>query len=159
MINKYNCGSFLFLSIFFVIGAGMMIWGGIVIRNASVSSGWPTTQGKITSSTIGVSTDEDGSTYHADINYQYVINDHWITADIVNFGEYGSDDPDHAGDIVDKYPVGKVVSVYYDPERPKTAVLEPGLTWSSYFILIMGIIFIIVPAIIFASILRSGFSR
>ncbi len=159
MTNRHNYGSILFLLIFFVIGAGMMVWGGIVIRNASVSTAWPVTQGEITSSSVDISTDDDGTTYYADIKFKYVVNDRWITADVVNFGEYGSSNPNYAGDIVDKYPVGKVVNVYYNPEKVETAVLEPGLTWSSYFILIMGIIFIIVPTIIFSSMIRSSFSR
>ena len=29
--------------------------------------------------------------------------------------------------MLDKYPVGKAVNVYYDPGRPDTAILEPGL--------------------------------
>ena len=29
--------------------------------------------------------------------------------------------------IVDKYPVGKNVAVYFDPKEPSSAVLEPGL--------------------------------
>ena len=134
----------------------MMIWGGIVIRNASISAGWPAAQGEITSSYVSESTDEDGTTYSAEIEFKYVVNDRWLTADVVNFGEYGSSNMSHAGDIVDKYPVGKVVNVYYNPDHAETAVLEPGVTWSSYFILLMGIVFLIIPAIIFGTILRSG---
>jgi len=156
MINKQNGGSFLFILIFFAVGIGLSIWGGIVIRNASVSEGWPQTQGEIVSSYVDSSADSDGTTYSADIKFMYVVNDRWLTGDVVNFGEYGSSNMRHADEIVNRYPIGKIVSVYYNPEQPETAVLEPGLTWSSYFILFMGIIFLIVPGIIFASILKQG---
>ena len=29
--------------------------------------------------------------------------------------------------VIASYPVGKTVSVYYDPKHPEVAVLEPGL--------------------------------
>jgi len=156
MIDKQSGGSFLFILVFFAVGIGMTVWGGIVIRNASISEGWPSTQGEITSSYIRSSTDEDGTSYFADIEFKYVVNDRWLEGDMVNFGEYGTSDMSHAEGIVDRYPIGKMVTVYYNPEQPETAVLEPGLTWSSYFILFMGIIFLIVPAIIFASLLRQA---
>ena len=159
MIDKQNGGSLLFILIFFAAGIGMTVWGGIVIRNASISEGWPPTQGEITSSYISSSSDEDGTSYSADIEFKYVVNDRWLTGDVVNFGEYGSGNMSHAEGIVNRYPTRKIVTVYYNPEQPETAVLEPGLTWSSYFILFMGIIFLIIPAIIFGTILRSGFSK
>ncbi len=154
MTNKNGCIS-LFLLPFIAVGIGLTVWGGIIIRNASVSKGWPTAQGEITVSRIHSSTDEDGTTYYADIEFKYVLNDRWITADTVNFGEYGSSNPDHANDIIADYPVGKTVTVYYDPEQVETAVLEPGLTWSSYAVLAMGIIFLIIPVIMILSLFLS----
>jgi hypothetical protein len=158
MIDKQSSGlsTVIFLLIFFAVGAGLMVWGGIVLRNASVSKEWPAVQGEIVSSYVDSSSDEDGTTYSADIEFQYVVDDRRLTADTVNFGEYGSSNRNHAADIVAKYPVGKMVTVYYDPAEPETAVLEPGVTWSSYVLLLMGLVFIIAPAIILGVNIRSA---
>ena len=158
MTNKQSSGSsiVILLFIFCAVGAGLMVWGGIVLRNASVSKEWPLAQGEIVTSYVNISIDEDGTTYSADIAFRYVVNDRWLTADTVNFGEYGSSNRNHAADIVAKYPVGKVVNVYYDPAKPETAVLEPGVTWSSYIILFMGLLFIIMPLITFVAVLKSN---
>jgi len=31
-----------------------------------------------------------------------------------------------------RYPVGRTVSVYYNPQNPQVAVLEPGLWWGNF---------------------------
>jgi hypothetical protein len=45
------------------------------------------------------------------------------------------------------FSVGRVVSVYYDPDDPKVACLEPGgLGWEDCFMLVVGITGITVAA-------------
>lgn len=156
MTDKKSDGlsAVILLLVFFAVGAGLMVWGGIIVRNASESKGWPLAQGEIIASYVKTSDDQDGITYFADIEFQYVVNDRRLTADTVNFGEYGTSNRNHAADIVAKYPVGKVVNVYYNPEEPETAVLEPGVTWSSYVLLLMGLLFIILPVIILIAMFR-----
>ncbi len=145
--DQNGCFLPIFLSLFAVVGVGLMVWGAIVLRNASLSSNWPAVQGEIVRSFVREDHDEDGTTYHAEISYTYVANDQRYTAVTVNFGQYGSSNTSHAQEIVSRYPLGKKVMVYYDPEKPETAVLEPGVTWSSYLILGMGFLFTFIPFI------------
>lgn len=145
--NKGGCWLFLFLSIFLIVGIGLIIWGAQILKNASVSSDWPGVQGEIIGSSVREEQDEDGTTYYADVSYVYVAADRRYTADTVNFGQYGGS-RNHAAGIVRQYPVGKTVMVYYDPEEPETAVLEPGVTWSSYLVLAIGFLFASIPLII-----------
>ncbi len=130
--------------VFLAAGLGISVFGWIVLQNARVSAGWPTVQGQIVESTVRESTDEDGTSYFADVRFRYVVDDQPYTADTVNFGQYGSSDPNHAQEIVSKYEYGGSVLVYYDPEKPQTAVLQPGTTWSSFFILGFGSIFALI---------------
>ncbi len=128
--------------------------GVTTVRNASVSQDWPAVPGTITVSQVTISTDEDGATYYADVQYKYVVNDRWYTADTVNFGEYGSSNRSRADKIVARYPPDSQVTVYYNPDDPDTAVLEPGLSWGSYFGFLMSLAFFIVPGIMLFSFIR-----
>lgn len=158
MRNRGGCCLPIFLSVFILAGIGMIVWGASILKNASVSSDWPSTQGEIVSSYVREDSDEDGTTYHAEVSYAYVANDQRHTNNTVSFGQYGSSNPDHAENIINRYTVGKIVTVYYDPASPETAVLEPGITWSSYLVLGLGIIFAILPAVIFiGTLFRTGF--
>lgn len=149
-------GTIILLVIFCLVGAGVSVYGSVVLQNAAVSKTWPTASGRILLAQVDTDTDEDGTTYSADVSYEYFINDQRYQDDTVSFGEYGSGNPKHAQEIVDRYPVGQAVTVYYDPEQPKTAVLEPGVTWSSYLMLGIGLLFMFIPGIIMIS---SLFSR
>jgi hypothetical protein len=137
-----------FIFVFLAVGIGLSIWGWNVLQNARVSESWPSTNGEIISSTVRVDDDDDGTSYFGDVTFRYVVADLAYTADNVSFGQYGSSNRSHAEDIVAKYPVGSQVTVYYDPDAAQTAVLEPGVTWSSYFIIGMGLLFICIPLVV-----------
>lgn len=154
MRRGFGCiGSALFAAIFFVAGGAASWWGWGILQNARVSENWPETAGEITYSSVNESRDEDGTTYHADVEFTYVVDDRRYTSDTVSFGQYGSSNRRHAAGIVARYPVGTQVSVYYDPVLPDTAVLEPGVTWSSYFVLGLGLVFVCTSLIIFPAML------
>jgi hypothetical protein len=140
-------GMLLFLGIFVTIGIGLSLWGWTILQQAQVSQNWPTTSGEVTYSQVRESSDEDGTSYFADVTYGYVANDRRYTSDNVSFGQYGGTYK-HASGIVERYPVGQRVTVSYNPEEPQTAVLEPGATWSSYMILFMGFMFAGLPLLI-----------
>lgn len=147
MRQGFGCfGSFLFLGIFFAVGAGLSWWGWGILQDARVSETWPSSPGQITHSEIDEDRDEDGTSYHADIAFEYAVNDQRYAGDTVNFGQYGGS-YGHAEEIVNKYPVGESVQVYYDPNEPTTAVLEPGVSGGSYLVLGIGLCFAGVPFI------------
>jgi len=50
--------------------------------------------------------------------------------------------------IVDRYPKGKSVSVYYKPDNPKVCVLEPGLGLQAFVAPVFGVFIIIVGGVI-----------
>ncbi len=133
--------------IFGAVGLGISIWGAIVLTNAKASGSWPSVPGKVTESRVvsKTSRDSDGhsdTTYSAHVVYRYEVENAEYTCDTVSFGEYGTNTPKHAREIVVRYPKGKEVTVHYEPEKPTKAVLEPGVTWSSYAVLGFGLIFV-----------------
>jgi len=99
-----------------------------IFEEARDSETWPTVMGTITSSELAKSRDSDGKTmYSANIKYNYIV-------DSIEY--YGTDIKSLNGSTSMKssvkktlrnYTKGKEVTVYFDPEFPSTAVLEPGI--------------------------------
>ena len=144
---EFNPFTAIFGAIFGLCGLVAAIWGGFVLKSAKVSGSWPSVQGfvmesRVESKTSKGSDNRQDTSYYAKVVYRYEIETAEYTCDTVSFGEHGTNKPDHAREIVKRYPKGKEVKVYYDPEKPKTAVLEPGVTWSSYLPLGLGIVFV-----------------
>lgn len=100
----------------------------IVRRNRSKS--WAIAPGRITASTMTEqevsSTYQDSTIYHARIAYAYTVNGASHTGTRIEWIDaVGADSKDAARKILDKYPVGQAVNVYFDAADPKSAILEP----------------------------------
>lgn len=113
--------------VFLVVGLGVLLWGITGSQTAIASQQWPSVPGQVTASRVTSSTDSEGATlYGAEITYTYTINDRAFASTQVSFGDYTSSDTDHAEDLTSRYPAERSVTVYYDPQNPARAVLEPG---------------------------------
>jgi len=140
----------LFLSFFILLGA-FFLWIGVkILHTANASKSWPTVTGKVVSSSVGTQRgDKGGITYHGEVLYEYVVDGKTLSSHELSFGDYGSNDPSHAREVVNKYPVGTVVTVHYSPSNPEKAVLEPGIIGHTYFVPIFGAIFFTGPLLMF----------
>jgi len=127
-------------TIFLIVGYCLLtFWGKPTLENAKNSVDWPTVQGEVTKSKVGSHTSEDSTTYSADVTYRYLVNETEIHCDRIWFGDnYSTSDRTMFEKIVKKYPVGKEVKVYYNPDDEFIAVLEPGAVTSSYLGFGMG---------------------
>jgi hypothetical protein len=92
---------------------------------------WPTAAGTITSSEVETETgdhDERRVRLHsAAITYTYEVGGKSYESDQIELG--GTRETNRPGEferLVARYPMGKRVTVYYDPDDPATATLEPG---------------------------------
>ena len=149
----------LFGLIFLAVGIGLSLWGLSVLSNAKASTAWPTVQGTVTSSEVNRESktrrtngrSRRSTTYSAEVSYTYQVEGAEYSANRVSFGEYSSSNASHAQSIVSRFPAGKEVPVHYNPEDPSTAVLEAGVSWSSYIPLGLGAIFSIVGLIVVAA--------
>ncbi len=120
----------LFCLAFIGTGLGMLIKLLKNFSKVSHSKNWLSTSGKIVSSELDAqtTTDEDGyqtTTYFANILFQYQVSDKVFDCDCINF-DYGirTSNMRIQQSIVEQYPVGRQVTVYYDPDDPQQAVLE-----------------------------------
>lgn len=122
--------------VFLVIAALATAGVFMTLAQSRRSRSWPTVQGKITRSEItedvSHNTDDDGrdsttTMYGVKLAYDYVVGG----GAHVGTRLYWADGIKVSGDgparkVTEKYPVGRDVTVYYQPNDPATALLEPG---------------------------------
>jgi len=117
---------------------------------------WPKTNGNVIKSSIEASkgsssTGSSGGTvvWHADIAYEYTVDGQSYNNYKVSYGDYGSSDKSHAQAILNRYPLGKKVPVYYQPDDQSESVLEPEGTKQGIMLkIIIGSAFMFIGAII-----------
>jgi hypothetical protein len=111
-----------------VLGVALIAVAAWSVRMSARARRWPATTGLITSSRLVSSYD---SSPDAEIRYTYKVSGvEYQSSNIGYGGHWGSED----STLVAKYPVGAVVTVYYEPELPSRALLERGrsLVWLAF---------------------------
>jgi len=127
------------------------------------SKSWPTVQGRIIHSAMASSTSPQGkTTYSPDIQFTYQVNGRDYQSNQVGVepgpGASSSSDPSAASEIVARYPVGTVVTVYYKPSKPALGVLQPGVSKVTWWLLEAGGFFIFIGAcFVLAGLIRTFF--
>ena len=140
-------GKFIFLSFMSsgsAIGILVAILGVMNLMDAKRSERWATVEGEITYSEVYVERDENGKEiYYADVEYIYDYRGDEFTGTKVTFDDSGEGMERDIKNLIDQFPVGETVTVYYDRENPRHAILIPGIQPSSYFALIFGLAFFV----------------
>jgi hypothetical protein len=132
--NQARAFVYVFAGVFLV--GGLMAWGAGVwnLTWAFRSAHWPTTEGVIQTAKMKREVSNGPHrhmTHSAEISYAYEVAGTNYTGTQVAFGEMSAS-VDYARGILDRFPVGRKVPVYYFPKDPQTAVLETGVhggTW------------------------------
>jgi hypothetical protein len=92
---------------------------------ARASAAWPTVPGKIErTGTRRTSGAYRTVFYELTLAYRYEVDGVPYTGDMAQFGPPRVTNRDFIEGLAEKYPVGKDVTVHYDPEAPEIAVLE-----------------------------------
>jgi hypothetical protein len=129
---------------FIVIGFCTLVIGVRQLQRSVASQDWPTASGVIQNSSVEAKSDSDsGTTYHAEILYDYTVDGTKYSGNRVDFGEYGTGEPTHARRIVNRYPPEKKVEVHYLPDDPELSVLEPGMKAQAWVLPCFGLVFFV----------------
>ncbi len=127
-----------------VTGPYSLFKGFTAINKGSASWKWQKVDGKVLSSTLVEETVHTASLKEftrniAEVVYQYSIGGERYESSRVSFNEnlYASE----PGRILNSYPPGRLITVYVAPDKPKEAVIEPGVIGPYGFIgIFVGII-------------------
>ncbi|MEQ1838861.1 MAG: DUF3592 domain-containing protein, partial [Verrucomicrobiales bacterium] len=136
-----------FLIFCLLIGAALAIEGVRQMQDSRRSSGWPSVKGTIIKSNLSSSLQPDANQnqplkkrYKAEIEYLYDVGETTYRAQMVAYGMGASFNQSAAAAVTAKYPTGRLVTVYYKPGDPATAVLEPGLNRKAILLPIGGVL-------------------
>jgi len=121
-------GNFIFSVIF--IAAGWLVYKHVtmpIADEAAASEQWPTVEGTITKSSIRTSKSSEGTVMYApNINYHYEVNGIAYSNHSISTMDGSTSVQSSVKKDLKKYPKDSRVIIYYDPEMPSIAVLEPG---------------------------------
>lgn len=87
--------------------------------------------------------------YYGDIQYRYLVGDTEYLGTRRSFTRVHPAVEDAWQKVIDNYPVGKTVTLYYDPANPGTAVLEPGLRGEMSFLFELDIFCVVSFSVLF----------
>lgn len=142
MFNPYT----IVLGLFVVAGFLGTLWGLRIILIARKTRLWPRVEGVIEEAKIS----SDVNDLLPKITFSYTVADHPYRAE-VQFPADVTPSQQYANQYIEKYPQGHRVQVYYDPENPQRATLEPGMAQGDWLVfaiglgmLIFGILFLLV---------------
>lgn len=97
-------------------------------KNAAVAN-WSNTSGIITLATIVRQTERDPDSvmsisFTPHVTYSFEALGQKLTGNRIAYKTLVSKTQKHAQTVIETYPVGKTVTVYYDPKNPSDSVLE-----------------------------------
>jgi hypothetical protein len=130
-------------------GLGLLIWQYMDTKATQATLKWPTTDGEITASSL-----EEKQVYRKKrlrdvydpkIEYAYQVDGAKLTGTRIDMdNSYSTEDPTKGKENLALFPVGKKVTVSYDPNDHSSSVIEAGMSASNkrmyWFILIFGAI-------------------
>lgn len=134
------------LFIYFDITVGLLLslynlW---FIIKAKSTENWDKTDGTITNSELLdlTSVGEADSTFKPQIDYSYTLNGNEYKSKRIYFGSHimTSYNKRHSQKLVEKYPRGTKVIVYFDRLNEKQSVLETGIKYQIIIGFILGLI-------------------
>jgi hypothetical protein len=139
-----------FGAIFALYGISAFYSGIRDLNQAKASVDWPTSPGRVLSSSVVQKrdSDDDGVMYHAEVVYVFNLNNTAYSGKRIAYGDYGSSNPSHAQKIVNRYPQDKNVTIHYMPNNPKECLLEVGVKGQAHIIPAIGSLFAIIGLII-----------
>jgi hypothetical protein len=122
----------LILGLFTLAGVFLTAWGLSIIVKGRKTLRWPATEGVIEHSAA------DADDLLPRILFSYTVAGQTYRREL-EFPGGISPTPEFAASYVEKFPAGAKVQVYYDPEQPERATLEPGSARGDWMIFILGL--------------------
>lgn len=142
--SGFKFGLVLFTLIFMTIGAIMLFYGGRELYRGHASLDWPTAKGAIVyslrdSSTSKTRDEETGevettTTHAARVICKYTVDGQVYYSNVRRFGQLAGSDAQWADNVKRLYPEGREVTVWYRPQDPELATLEPGITDEAWWL-------------------------
>jgi hypothetical protein len=121
---------------------------------AHAARGWPTVPGEVHESRIDSKWSQHRRLYRLVLSYRYEVGRDGYDGDMAMFGPSWLTSRTSTEALARKYPVGAKVTVHYDPDDPKTSVLDVSdamarqNSWRVWLFVLFPFAFTIVVAIV-----------
>ena len=105
--------------------AGVFIVGALLMMGVQVApvTAWVPTTATVVSTTIRTVQSDDGPSYRPEVTYRYLVGGAQYTSQrLAPLTESAS--RRWAQSVIDRYPVGKSLTAWYDPKHPANAIIE-----------------------------------
>ncbi|MCB8922287.1 MAG: DUF3592 domain-containing protein [Ardenticatenaceae bacterium] len=128
------------------------------------SRSWPQAEGRMITSKAGKSRHANPLSMRHEVNleYAYTVDGQRYTSNVISFGDTAVNRLNFrlrskraAEKIVRQFPSRSTVTVYYNPQDPVQATLQPGIQLSD---LIFTLVTLLIPLLMFVVILVLAFS-
>ena len=127
----------------FFIGAALLYLGNQGLSSVKRTEGWAAIGGRILSSTIVQQATLRGEVrYDARVVYEYRVGTAVLHGTRLAAADQSVPRPSDAHSIVNRYPAGTSVTVYYNPAVPSESVVERGNPAQPYWLLGVGVCFV-----------------
>lgn len=132
---------------FFALGAGiptavLVAFEYYAWSNNRKVQNWPSTRGRIVRSWVERKHFDDSTYYKPNVEYTYSVNGTEYSCTRIGYGYLSQPGTESAAQrILEPWPVGQEVTVWYDPARPGVAVLTKELPkWFFTFLIVWLIV-------------------
>jgi hypothetical protein len=102
------------------------------IGHQLLAYGFAEAPGIITSSRVKVDSDGEGTSYTPVVNYRFTVGGNQVAGNTIRHGSFDIR-PGEPYRLVEQFPAGTHVTVYYNPRQPSDSLLLPGLTSGHVF--------------------------
>lgn len=137
-------------------GAALLVICCSIARRARASRQWPSVSGVVVSSKIlkEVSSSNSGTRravtdhqYKPEVAFEYTVRGVKYLSNKVSFTDHSTNSTRYANRVTEKYPEGKVVAVFYDPDDPGNGVLETSAGTAVWLFFLGGLFLLAVSAL------------
>lgn len=149
-----------------LIGALATYLGVENVLRARASTSWPSVDGTVIRAGIDrersqatPSSTAQSITWRPVIVYEYVVDAVRYEGGRISFGAYATSDRGDAEAVLSRYPTGARVPVYFNPDDPGQAVIEPGTAGVPWFFVALGSVFLVAglaAAVLFPKLVARG---
>jgi hypothetical protein len=112
-----------------------------MFSHAVAATSWPTTEGTILTSTMVRKPDGLKEAFEAEIRYRYSVEGVQFESSTVRSRGTASEYQFDVDAVLEKFPVGERVPVYFDPASPRRSYLEVGVDWINYVLIVSPLFF------------------
>ncbi|MCA9129673.1 MAG: DUF3592 domain-containing protein [Planctomycetales bacterium] len=156
MASKQSLLPLFFCGIFVAVGAVPLAMGVRGILRARQTLQWPTTEGRILSSSVrskvSKSRDENrrerlSTYYYTDVEYEYAVEGKTYQGTNIARSDFQSGSQADAEALQERYTKDARVVVSYDPQAPDQAVIEPGKWGNAGWLILFGSLFAGIPGL------------